>query len=101
MIRHIVWWTLKPEAMGCTAAENAKKVKEMGDALMGAVPTLRSLEISIDVQAGTTVPAQVVLSSTHDDLAGLKAYAVHPRHLALVDLIKTVTDSRQAIDYAF
>ena len=101
MIRHIVWWTLKSEAMGATAAENAKKIKTMGDALMGAIPTLKSLEISIEIQASTTVPAQVVLCSTHEDMAGLKAYAVHPRHLALVELIKATTDSRQAIDYAF
>ena len=25
MIRHIVWWTLKPEAEGRSAAENAEK----------------------------------------------------------------------------
>lgn len=35
MVRHIVWWTLKPEAEGRTAAENAKLIKQRLEALMG------------------------------------------------------------------
>ena len=34
MIRHIVWWTLKPEAQGRPAAENARLIKEQGLALL-------------------------------------------------------------------
>lgn len=101
MIRHLVWWTLKPEAMGCTAAENAQKIKQHGDALLGQIPSLKFLEISLDIQPSTTMPAQVILHSTHVDMAGLKAYAEHPLHLELVELIKATTDSRQAIDYSF
>ena len=33
MVRHIVWWTLKPEAEGRTAAENAKLIKQRLEAL--------------------------------------------------------------------
>ena len=35
MVRHIVWWTLKPEAEGRTAAENAKLIKQRLEALRG------------------------------------------------------------------
>ena len=38
MVRHIVWWTLKPEAEGRTAAENAKLIKQRLEALMGQIP---------------------------------------------------------------
>ena len=34
MVRHIVWWTLKPEAEGRTAAENAKLIKQRLEALI-------------------------------------------------------------------
>lgn len=98
MIRHIVWWTLKPEAEGRSAEENACKIKEMGLGLLGKVPALKSIEISHEIPETTTVPAHVVLISTHDDMAGLKAYAEHPEHQVLVALVKAVTDSRQAID---
>ena len=46
MVRHIVWWTLKPEAEGRTAAENAKLIKQRLEALMGQIPSLKSLEVS-------------------------------------------------------
>lgn len=99
MIRHIVWWTLKDEAEGKTAAQNAERIKAMGEALIDKVPSLKSIEIGIDIKETTTLPAQVVLVSTHEDMAGLKAYAEHPEHLKLGALIKATTSSRQAIDY--
>ena len=84
MVRHIVWWTLKPEAEGRTAAENAKLIKQRLEALMGQIPSLKSLEVSYDLAEG------------------LKAYAEHPAHVAVgKELIKLVTESRQAIDYTF
>ena len=48
MVRHIVWWTLKPEAEGRTAAENAKLIKQRLEALIGQIPSLKSLEVSYD-----------------------------------------------------
>ena len=89
MVRHIVWWTLKPEAEGRTAAENAKLIKQR-------------LEVSYDFLPTCTMPVNVILMTTHDDAEGLKAYAEHPAHVAVgKELIKLVTESRQAIDYTF
>ena len=51
-------------------------------------------------QPTSTVPAQVVLQSVHDDMAGLKAYAEHPVHVEFGALVKAVSASRQALDYA-
>ena len=94
MVRHIVWWTLKPEAEGRTAAENAKLIRQ--------IPSLKSLEVSYDLLPTCTMPVNVILMTTHDDAEGLKAYAEHPAHVAVgKELIKLVTESRQAIDYTF
>ena len=101
MIRHIVWWTLKPEAEGRSATENAKRIKESLENLRGQIAELKSIEVSVDILPSTTVPLQVVLNSTHDDPAGLKAYAEHPKHQAVLPLIRAATESRQAIDYIF
>ena len=102
MVRHIVWWTLKPEAEGRTAAENAKLIKQRLEALMGQIPSLKSLEVSYDFLPTCTMPVNVILMTTHDDAEGLKAYAEHPAHVAVgKELIKLVTESRQAIDYTF
>ena len=93
MVRHIVWWTLKPEAEGRTAAENAKLIKQRLEALMGQIPSLKSLEVSYDFLPTCTMPVNVILMTT---------YAEHPAHVAVgKELIKLVTESRQAIDYTF
>ena len=99
MIRHIVWWTLQEEADGHTAAENARRIKEASAPLSG-IPTVLSVEVSYQIQPTSTVPAQVVLQSVHDDMAGLKAYAEHPVHVEFGALVKAVSASRQALDYA-
>lgn len=102
MIRHLVWWTLKPEAEGRTAAENAALMKARLEALMGEVPSLKSIEVSYEFLPSSTQPVQVILMSTHDDAAGLKAYAEHPKHVAVgTELVKLVTETRQAIDYVY
>lgn len=100
MVRHIVWWTLKTEAEGRSAADNAALIKQRLEALKGQIPALHSLEVSCDLLPTTTLPVQVILTTMHEDAAGLKAYAEHPLHVAVgKELISKVTASRQAIDY--
>jgi hypothetical protein len=99
MIRHIVWWTLKDEAEGATAAQNGLKIKALIEALRGKIDTLKSVEVSVKLAATTTVDAQVVLHSTHDTVADLAAYNDHPEHQKIVGFIKKVVSSRQAIDF--
>lgn len=101
MLRHIVWWTFKPEAEGRTGAENAADMKQKCEALMGKIPSLKSIELSLEFESTTTQPIQLILNSTHEDMAGLKAYAEHPEHLPVVAFGKSVTASRQAIDYYY
>lgn len=99
MLKHIVWWTLKEEAEGATAAENALKMKAMLDPIMGKIPSLKALDVSVSFLPSTTEPVQAILLSTHDDAAGLKAYAEHPEHMKCVEFIKKVVASRKAIDF--
>ena len=99
MIKHIVWWTLKPEADGRSAAENARRIKEMGEALAGKIPGLLSIEISTVIKESSSMAAAVALQSAHHTVKELQEYAVHPLHLALVDVIKVCTDGRQCLDY--
>ena len=99
MLRHIVWWTLKDEAEGFTADQNAARVKE-ASAILSTIPGVITVEVSIEVaEATSTVPARIVLQSAHADADALKAYADHPIHLEFAKLIKAVCSSRQALDY--
>ena len=99
MLHHIVWWTLKEEAEGLTAEENGKRLVELGNTLRGQIDGLLSIEFSINIASTSTVPAQLVLHSTHPDADALAAYAIHPLHLAFGKELKPCVDSRQALDY--
>lgn len=98
MIRHIVWWTLKEKAEGRTAEENAWRLEELSVMLRG-MSSVRTLEVSSKIEPGTTVPAQFVLVSTHDDRDALKSYAADPVHLEFAAIVKAVAQERNAIDY--
>lgn len=96
MVKHIVLWQLCDEADGRTKWENAKIMKERLEALNGKIDGLVSLEVGIN-ENGDQYDA--VLTSVHESMDALKAYAVHPLHLAVVDFVKAVTCSRIAVDY--
>lgn len=101
MLRHIVWWTLKPEAMGRSAAQNAAVLKSIAERFIEFnIPGLHSVEVSTFPLPTSTVPAEVVLFSSHDDEAALQVYAAHPEHQKLAAILKEVSTSRQAVDYA-
>ena len=98
MLHHIVWWTLKKEADGFSAAENARRLKEAAH-ILHAIPTVLSVEVSYEIAPSTTVPATFVLQSVHNDAAGLKAYAAHPIQGNFGKLIAATCEGRQALDY--
>jgi len=98
MIKHIVMWTLKDSAEGAGKAANARKIKELLEALPPRIPFVRELSVGIDVFAATP-PCDVVLSATFGARADLDAYQIHPEHLAVVAFIKKVVANRNVLDY--
>ncbi|MCX4309617.1 MAG: Dabb family protein [Desulfovibrio sp.] len=99
MIRHIVWWTLKPEAEGCGAEENARQIVERSAAMQG-LSCLDSLEVSRNVLQSSTVPAQVVLTSTHNTQEDFLAYRDHPVHREFAAFLGKRAEKRYCIDFA-
>ncbi|MDL2306852.1 Dabb family protein [Desulfovibrio sp. OttesenSCG-928-C06] len=99
MIKHIVWWTMKPEADGHTGAENAARIKKMGEELAGKIPGLLSIEMSTDIKGSGTETPTLVLQSSHPTVEALQEYAVHPLHVAVVDVVKVCAASRNSLDY--
>ena len=99
MIRHIVMLALKDEALGKKKAENQAALKAMLDALPGKVPGVVTLET-----AGTGIfeaapPADIVLFTAFKTKEDLKAYAVHPEHLKVLEFLRAVTAERRVVDY--
>lgn len=98
MIKHIVMWTLKDQAEGADRIANAKKMKELLEALPGHIACLRSIEVGVDVFAASPA-CDVILYSVFDSRADLDAYQVHPEHQKVVAFVKQVAASRSVVDY--
>ncbi|WP_243545506.1 Dabb family protein [Pseudodesulfovibrio tunisiensis] len=98
MVRHVVMWTLKDEAEGVSAWENAGVMKKMLEALRGRIPGLLHIEVSREIVAADP-ECHVVLCSEHVDREALDAYQVHPEHRKCVAFVRKVASGRKAVDY--
>lgn len=98
MVRHIVWWTLKPHAVGRTADENVMHIQK-ASAMLHGYPTVHVIEVSNKVQPSTTVPAKVVLCSSHDNMDDFQAFTGSDVYKQFMDMVGELADSVQCIDY--
>lgn len=98
MIKHIVAWRFKAEALGSSKAENLVRAKSALEALRTTVPSVRHLEVGLDVGVDHSA-WDIVLYSEFDDRDGLLAYQVHPEHMKVAQLIGEMRESRAAVDY--
>lgn len=96
-IRHVVAWKL---AAGdpATRAEHAAEVTRRIQALVGVVPSIRSLNIGPNT-AYPEVNGDVAVVADFDDLAGLEEYQVHPAHQEVVAYVRGVVADRIAVDF--
>ncbi len=98
MIKHIVMWTLKDEALGKTAAQNAAEMKNLLEGLEGKVPGLLHIEVGTDIF--NAIPAcQVALYSEFPSREALAGYQKHPEHQKCVQFITQVVAGRSVLDY--
>ncbi len=98
MIKHVVMWKMKEEALGKSGAENAEKmVKELLD-LEDKIKELVYVEAGTDfVRSGRSF--DVALFAQFKTKEDLDTYAVHPEHLKVVEFIKSVTKESVAVDF--
>lgn len=99
MIKHIVLFKMRDDIDAEKKMIELQVIKAGLEALMGIVPTLRSMEVGINCN-----PAEkfdLALISTFDNLDDLNAYAVHPDHLAVGKRIRAILDVRACNDFEF
>lgn len=100
MIKHIVIWNIKATETA-SKEENIAKFKEMLLALPKDISEIKSLEVGIKTAASPDNNNDIVLTTTHDTWEELKAYAIHPKHVVVLEFAKTIVESRAAVDYEF
>ena len=97
MIKHVVMWKLRGTSLE-EKREQAARVRTALEGLQGIIPGMSSLEVGVRPAADEQL-GDVVLISTHDDWAALKAYQVHPAHVEVARVISTVRIERRVLDF--
>ena len=99
MVKHVILWTLNPEL-----SEDEKKAVKAGikaglEGLVGKVPGLIDVKVNVDGRLESS-NADVMLDSTLESEAALKAYATHPAHVAVADnKVRPYTIQRSCLDF--
>ena len=99
MVKHIILWRLK-EDLTAEEKETVKQSIKAGlEGLAGRIPGLKDIRVNVDGRLDSS-NADVMLDSTFCDEAALKAYAVHPEHVAVADgKVRPYTCQRVCLDY--
>ena len=96
MVKHIILWKLKDDLADKAAVKAG--IKSGLEGLKGVVPGLVDIRVVTEGLASSN--ADVMLDSTLADEAALKAYAVHPAHVAVADAkVRPYTQVRMCLDF--
>jgi hypothetical protein len=98
MIKHIVCFKLKDQAESASKQENARKIKQQLDALVGRVPGVLRLEVGINFVADPAA-YDIALYSEFESREALEKYQTHPEHVKVVQFIGKVREARVVVDY--
>ena len=98
MVKHVILWQLKDELSAEEKVNVKDGIKEGLESLKGKIPGLVEIQVNINGLASSN--ADLMLDSLFEDEAALKAYAVHPEHVAVADgKVRPYTKSRVCLDY--
>ena len=92
-LTHVVLFKLKD-----TSAENIEKTAVKLRSLQGNVPTLKSIEVGVNVIESARA-YDIGIITRFDDLAAMEAYQVHPFHQDVLAFMKDKAAAAVAIDY--
>ncbi|MFT7823662.1 MAG: Dabb family protein [Sulfurimonas sp.] len=94
MIVHIVMFKFKEE----NKQANMIQAKQMLENLLGAVPSLRSMDVGMNfAQEDRAMDLSIITSFASKE--DLNAYAIHPEHLKVVAFIKSAAEYSKVVDY--
>ncbi|MFN8157146.1 MAG: Dabb family protein [Candidatus Nanopelagicales bacterium] len=91
MITHVVSFTFADRA-------DREECRDRLEALVEPIDALLTLTVGLDL-LGDNGAADLVLISTHDDAAGLRAYQQHPDHVEFAAWLKPRITSRTVVDF--
>ncbi len=99
MIKHIVMWKLD-EGYSSEEKENIlDSLKKQLLDLETKVDALRSISVGLNHIGANNTNFDIILDTSFDNMADLKAYAIHPEHMKVVGYLKSIKLDRACVDY--
>lgn len=95
MIKHIVMFTLKEENKN----ENLETAKDKLKNFETEIPSIKKFEVVTNAEGAPESNYDLALICDFEDIEGLKAYQIHPKHVEFGKFITSVRESRACIDY--
>lgn len=100
MVKHIILWTLKPELQKEERLQAIREIKQGLEDLKGRVPGLVDIRVYGGEETLPTSNCDVMLDATLESFEALKAYAVHPAHVAVADnRVRPFAVQRTCLDF--
>ena len=99
MVKHIVLFQLRETLVPEEKERVGKAFKQAIEALPKKIGTIRNIYVGLNMN-----PAEkwdICLDSEFDTLEDVKAYSVHPDHVAAASLLKDAKKDRACVDYSF
>lgn len=97
MVKHIVLFKLKENVPTEEKKLVMSQFKEAIEALPSKISFIRKVEVGLNMNPDETW--NIALYSEFDNLEDVKAYAIHPDHVAAAKLLANVKESRACVDY--
>lgn len=98
MVKHVILWKLDSKLTEVQREEVKQNIKNGLEALTGRIPGL--LDIKVNINPLPTSNVDLMLDSSFESFEALKAYSVHPAHVAVADnLVRPYTIQRSCLDY--
>ena len=98
MIKHVILWKLKDELQGEEKEQVKAGIKQGLEGLAGQIPGLIDIKVRTEYLSSSNM--DVMLDTTFEDEASLKAYATNPKHVEVADgKVRPYTAVRACMDY--
>lgn len=99
MVKHIVMFKLKETLSAEEKLDVMNRFKAAIEALPATIKVIRKVFVGLNINEAETW--DICLESEFDTLEDVKAYAVHPDHVAAAGILKDAKQDRACVDYEF
>ena len=97
MVKHIVMFQLKETLSAEEKMDVMNRFKAAIEALPATINVIRKVFVGLNINEAEKW--DICLESEFDTLEDVKAYAVHPDHVAAAGILKDAKKDRACVDY--